>query len=285
MEKSGEGVSPETVEFYGMNSSLPPRAVSPAPTFGLTASIPALHRVRIVLTRTSHPGNIGAAARAMKTMGLSQLWLVAPRCVVDEHSIALASGASDVLASARTVGMLREALAGTTTALALTARRRELAIEPRWARPAVMELAACLLADSEERDVALVFGNETFGLDNEELAQCGHWALIPANPEYSSLNLAAAVQVLCYEMRLALLDPGAPPEVPDAGTLASLDEVEGLIGQLQDAAVETGFLDPASPKRLMPRLRRLFGRARLEREEINILRGLVAALQRTKKVE
>lgn len=276
-------MSPETVEFYGMNSSLPPRAVSPAPTFGVAESLPALQRVRVVLTRTSHPGNIGAAARAMKTMGLSQLWLVAPRCAIDDQSIALASGAADVLATAHTVARLSEALVGTTVALALTARRRELATEPLWARPAVMELATSLLADGEGRDIALVFGNETFGLDNEELAQCGRWALVPANPDYSSLNLAAAVQVVCYEMRLALLDPGAPPEIPDAGTVASLDEIEGLLGQLQAAALSSGFLDPASPKRLMPRLRRLFGRARLEREEINILRGLIAALQRTKK--
>jgi tRNA/rRNA methyltransferase len=124
-----------------------------------------------------------------------------------------------------------------------------------------------------------VFGNETSGLSNEELALCGRWATMPVDPEFSSLNLAAAVQLMSYELRLAALDPGAPPPISGAGMAASHEEVEGLIAHIERAAIGSGFLDPASPKRLIPRLRRLLSRAGPEKEEINILRGLFAALE------
>ena len=255
------------LEFYGMN----PTAVPPPLCFD---------RVRLVLCGTSHPGNIGAAARAAKTMGFSSLVLVSPKAAPDDRSVAMASGATDVLAGARSVATLAEALAGTTLAVAMTARRRELAVDPLWVRDAAALAATQLAGDFEGRDIAFVFGNETYGLSNDELALCAHWAMVPANPAYGSLNLGAAVQVVSYELRLALAEPGMPPAVPDAGTAASHEEVEGLLNQAERAAIESGFLDPASPKRLMPRLRRLAGRARLEREEVNILRGLLAALQR-----
>jgi tRNA/rRNA methyltransferase len=261
-----------------MSEKIHSNAVLPPPTFQPAV----LQRVRVVLTRPSHPGNVGSAARAMKTMGLTQLVLVQPRQLPDAQAEALASGALDVLQSARVVESLAEALTGTIGAVALTARRRELAAEPLWARGAAALAVEELRRDPDQRPWALVFGNETYGLSNEELAQCSHWAMIPANPDYSSLNLAAAVQLLCYELRLAALDPGAPPAVPDAGVAASHDQVEGLLRHVEQAAVDCGFLDPNQPKRLMPRLRRLAGRARLEVEEINILRGLVAALQRSK---
>lgn len=233
----------------------------------------SFQRVRIVLSHTSHPGNIGAAARAMKTMGFARLVLVNPKCFPDAQATAMASGAGDVLASAQIVSSLSEALQGVTLALALTARRRDLATAPLWARDGAAELAAA------KGEVALVFGNETSGLSNEELALCSRWATIPANPEYSSLNLAAAVQLLCYELRIAL---GAVPSAPTftaAGTPATHDEVEGLMAHLEGEAVASGFLDPDNPRRLMLRLRRLFARTALEKEEVNILRGLLASFR------
>lgn len=284
---SGLGVAPSR-PGAGRQAALrkPPGAVSPAPTLGAISTLPsersAFERVRVVLCRTSHPGNIGSAARALKTMGFAQLVLVAPRHLPDAQAEALASGASDVLAAARVVPTLAEALVGTTMAVALTARRRELAVAPLWARAAAGELAQALQAPDvgADTEVALVFGNETYGLSNEELGLCSRWAMIPANPDYSSLNLAAAVQLLCYELRLALDDPGAPPEVPDAGQPATHEDVERLLTHVEQVAVASAFLDPASPKRFVPRLRRLAARARLEREEVNILRGLLAAVQK-----
>ena len=234
-----------------------------------------MRRVRVVLSHTSHPGNIGAAARALKTMGFGRLVLVNPKIFPDPQAEAMASGANDVLESALICSSLAEALSGTVMAVALTARRRELAAAPSWARTAAAQLATIAAGD----EVALVFGNETAGLSNEDLSLCSHWAMISANPEYSSLNLAAAVQILCYEMRLALLNPAPPPVVNGAGLPARHDEVEGLMQHIEEMALESGFLDPENPKRLMLRLRRLFGRAGLEREEVNILRGLLASFR------
>ncbi len=188
----------------------------------------------------------------------------------------MAVGATDLLATAHVVNTLAEALEGTVLATALTSRRRELAVPPLWARQAAQELAQ----QTTLGEVALVFGNETYGLSNEELALCARWAMIPANPAYASLNLAAAVQLLSYELRLALLDPGPPPEIRDAGLPAKHEDVEHLIHHLQQVALDSGFLDPAAPKRFEPRMRRLFARARIEREELNILRGLLAAMQK-----
>lgn len=248
--------------------------------FKPSASLPpeCFRRVRIVLSHTSHPGNIGAAARALKTMGFSRLVLVNPRVFPDPQAEAMASGAGDVLAAARVVGSLAEALQGVTLSLALTARRRDLATAPLWARDGAAELAAAATA-GEAGEVALVFGNETSGLANEELAQCSRWAMIPANPAYPSLNLAAAVQLLCYELRLALAAVPPAPTFAAAGTPATHDEIEGLMAHLEREAVASGFLDPANPRRLMLRLRRLFARAGLEKEEVNILRGLLAAFR------
>jgi tRNA/rRNA methyltransferase len=231
--------------------------------------------LRIVLSRPSHPGNIGAAARAMKTMGLSRLVLVNPLHFPDPQAEAMAAGATDVLAQAQVCATLEEALVGTTFATALTARRRGLAVEPLWAREAAGELAVL----AGKGDVAIVFGNETAGLSNEEVSLCMRWAKIPTDPEWSSLNLAQAVQVMCYELRLATVDVGAPPAINDAGHPASHEDVEGLMGHLERAAIGSGFLDPAQPKRLMPRMRRLFSRARLEKEEVAILRGMLSAFE------
>jgi tRNA/rRNA methyltransferase len=239
----------------------------------------AAARVRVVLCQTSHPGNIGSAARALKTMGFARLVLVRPRYFPDPEAIALSSGANDVLDGAQVVESLSEALFGTVMAVAVTARRRELAVAPLWARQAVEKLSDVLQV-TPDGDVALVFGNETSGLSNEELSLCQHWTMIPANPEYSSLNLAAAVQLMSYELRLALLDPGVPPAIADAGLPAAHEAIEGLLRHTERVAIDSGFLDPASPKRFLHRLRRLTARAAMEREEVAILRGLLAAVQK-----
>ncbi|NMG44190.1 TrmJ/YjtD family RNA methyltransferase [Aromatoleum toluvorans] len=234
----------------------------------------ALDRIRIVLSRTSHPGNIGAAARAMKTMGLSRLWLVEPSSFPDPVADARASGAGDLLAAARVVGSLEEALEGTILSAAVTARRRERSVPVRNAREAAPELVSF----AGKGEVALVFGNETSGLTNDEVGLCSMPVTIPANPAFSSLNLGAAVQLLCYELRMTALDPVPPAEpLPD---LAPFEDVEGFHRHLERAMTASGFYDPANPKRLLQRLRRLFGRVRLEKEEVNILRGIISAFER-----
>lgn len=232
-----------------------------------------MQRIRVVLSHPNHPGNIGAAARAMKTMGLSRLHLVRPRAFPDAEAFSRASGATDVLESAVVCDRLVDALEGVTLAAALTARRRDLSLPMQWAR----EAAGTLAVTAQSSDVALVFGNETYGLSNEELALCQLPVMIPANPDYSSLNLGSAVQIMAYEMRMAMESPGSAPA--STGPLASVDEVEQMISHFQGAMTASGFFDPVNPKRLMPRLRRMFGRIRLERDEVNILRGMLNSFQ------
>jgi len=238
-----------------------------------------LGRVRIVLSHPSHPGNIGAAARAMKTMGLSRLCLVNPKLFPDAEATARAAGADDILEQAVICSSLDEALAGTIFAVALSARHRNLGPTPLPAREAAPEI----LTLAAQGDVALVFGNETKGLSNEEVQRCRRTVFIAANPEYTSLNLGAAVQLLCYELRLAVFG-GTPPvqtkAVAFSSPLATSDDVERFYSHLERVMVATGFLDPQQPKRLMPKLRRLFVRAELERDEINILRGILDAVEK-----
>lgn len=234
-----------------------------------------LDNIRVILVETSHPGNIGSAARAMKTMGLSQLCLVTPRCEIDDQSRALASGAVDVLDAARCCGTLDEALADVVLSAACTSRRRDLphpAYTPRQAAPE-------LLSRAREAPVALVFGSETFGLSNEQLAKCRWLINIPANPEYMSLNLAAAVQVCAYELRASLEDGIMPLPSFDAATH---EEIEAMHRAIESTLIELEFLDPTHPKRLMPRLRRFFARAGLEKEELAIWRGIFAAAVKAK---
>ncbi len=235
------------------------------------ATLP-LDRVRIVLVRTSHPGNIGAAARAMWTMGLARLTLVAPRHFPDPEATARAAGAGAVLDAARVVPTLADALVGASLVIGLSARRREFAGRVLPLRAAAHEVATC----AAHGEVALVFGTEMSGLSNEELAQCGVVAAITANPEYGSLNVAAAVQVAAYELRVAMLSD----EVWRAPrfTGATNDEVERLYAHAQATLAAARFLDPQRPRRLLPRLRRLFARSGLEKEEVNILRGILAKI-------
>lgn len=235
-----------------------------------------LKNVRVVLCATSHPGNIGAAARAMKTMGLERLYLVNPARFPDPEAQWRASRATDVLAHARICANLDEALTGTAFAVACSARTREIAVEQVPARVAALQMVDAARA----QEAALVFGNETYGLTTEEVNRCGLMATIPANPEYSSLNLAAAVQVMSYELRMAAAaDFGSPATARERATH---EEVEGLYAHLEQAMIETGYFNPEHPRKLMPRLRRLFGRAQLEKEEVNILRGILKSLHRPK---
>nr|WP_254214297.1 RNA methyltransferase [Burkholderia multivorans] len=254
------------------NTAVPPAsgaAPSRSPSGGFTST-------RFVLVEPSHPGNVGAAARALKTMGFSRLVLVAPRVPhvqSDPEAVAMASGADDVLASAHVVSTLGEALSGVHWSIALTARAREYG-PPRLA-PRAAAAHAC--TQVERGDIALVFGNERTGLANEHVEQCSAVAHIPANPAYSSLNLAQAVQVLAYELRVAFLEQTSEPAqqpAADTGTLAQSDEIERMYLHLENALIALDFLDPRNPKKLMPRLRRLFARTGLEREEVNILRGI-----------
>ncbi|MFM7522786.1 MAG: RNA methyltransferase [Betaproteobacteria bacterium] len=234
-------------------------------------------RTRFVLVETSHPANVGSAARAMKTMGFSDLVLVNP-CDPDaarhEEAIALASGAHDVLASARIAHSLEEALTGCNFSVALSARPREFSpplFEPR-------QLSAHLAADASLR-AALVFGSERYGLSNEQVGKCSALVSVPANPMYSSLNLAQAVQLIAYECRLAGMgEVRSERAVGFHGERASAEQIEGMFAHLEKALVEIDFLDADNPKKLMPRLRRLFARAELEIEEVNILRGIATQL-------
>lgn len=238
-----------------------------------------LGNVRIVLSHTSHPGNIGAAARAMKTMGLSRLVLVNPKKFPDPEAFSRAAGADDILENANICSSLDEALEGTVFVVASTARHRNLGPE----RKPVREVGPELLSYAANGEVAVLFGNETSGLSNEEVQRCQRAAFIPANPDYTSLNLGAAVQLLSYELRLAAFD-GAPPAesivVPFSSPVATVDDVERFYAHLESVMVDTGFLDPAQPKRLMSKLRRLYGRVQLERDEVNILRGILDAVEK-----
>jgi len=231
-----------------------------------------LTRVRIVLVRTSHPGNIGATARAMHTMGLTRLTLVAPKHLPDRDAVALASRGAHILDAARCVTSLDDALAGATLTIGLSARPRQFAVRVVNVREAAQEA----VGHAEHGDVAFVFGTEMSGLTNDELARCSIAAAIPANPAYSSLNLAAAVQVAAYELRTAAAGDVVWPA--PAHPRATYDEIEGLYAHAQRTLTAMAFLNPAMPKRLLPRLRRLFGRAALEHEEVNILRGILARI-------
>jgi tRNA (cytidine32/uridine32-2'-O)-methyltransferase len=233
--------------------------------------------LRIVLVETSHPGNIGAAARAMKTMCLARLVLVNPAEYPHPDASARASGAVDVLERAAVVKTLDEALTGCALIAGTSARQRGLG-------PPVLSPKECMerlhAADAAGQETALLFGRERTGLTNEELARCHILVNIPSNTEYSSLNIAAAVQVLGYESMLAR---GATPAAGESEEVpATAEEMEKLYAHIESAALETGFLDPANPKHLMRRIRRLFNRARPDQNEVHILRGLLTALQSPK---
>jgi len=224
--------------------------------------------IRFVLCRPQHPGNIGSAARAIKTMGFGDLRLVAPERYPAPEAQWMATNAGDVLENAKVCSSLKETLEGCVATFALSARGRE------WS-PQVLDVrTAAARAREAEGDVAFVFGNEQAGLTNDELFACQNLVHIPASRDFSSLNLAQAVQVVAYELHMA-----ADVAIPSARSLplATVDDLEGLYAHLEDAAMKSGFMTPQS--RVRERWRRLFSRVPgLEREEVNILRGLLKAL-------
>ncbi|PXF32241.1 RNA methyltransferase [Pokkaliibacter plantistimulans] len=242
-----------------------------------------LERVRIVLVNTSLPANIGAAARAMKTMGLAQMVLVAPKIFPSPEADTLSSGATDILAQARVVSSLDEAIAGCRLVIGTSARSRHIPwplLNPRAA-------AAQAWAELPVGEVALVFGREDRGLTNDELHKCHYHVHIPTNPDFSSLNLAAAVQVLAYEMRMRSLEDDQV-EAPFWGVdwdidAAPAEDIERLFVHLEQVLVKVDFLDPENPRQLMTRLRRLFLRSRLDTVELNVLRGFLTAIEKSSK--
>jgi len=257
----------------------------------MTSKLHLLSNFRIVLCQTSHPGNIGAAARAMKTMGLSNLYLVSPKQFPDKEATSLATNAADLLETAHVCTSLEEALTGCTLVIGLSARKRQLSHELMSSRQAALE-AVKTIGDDEsngQQQIALLFGTEMSGLSNAELDLCQLLAMIPTNPDFSSLNVAAAVQVMCYEIRMALLDKDAPlaqlpnnqikPQADKAVEWASIDEVEGMYQHMESTLINIGFLKPKTPGRIMQRLRRMYARARLEKEEVRILRGIFKLMQ------
>ena len=248
----------------------------------------ALTQVRIVLVHPNHPGNIGAAARALKNMGLSRLIIVGDTPSDHPEARAMSSGALDLLRRAERVDSLHAAIGDTQLQFAMTAREREIAQQPMTPRQAASEAVAAVAsalaqasasAGQAPLSVALVFGNETFGLSNEDILACNRLVHIPANPDYSSLNLAAAVQVMTYELRMAVLQhAGAAAELAQSLAVhaAPQQDVERFFEALEQSLVHSGFLRPDNPRRLMEKLRRLFHRAALQAEEVHILRGMLA---------
>lgn len=249
-----------------------------------------LQNIRVVLVGTSHPGNIGGAARAMKNMGLSRLVLVAPEQFPHQEAWARASGADDILESAHVVATLEEALIGCSLVYGTSARDRHIPwplLDPRECG------VSCVEQIEGGSEVALVFGREYAGLTNEELQRCQFHVHIPSDPAFGSLNLAAAVQVLTYEARMAWLAvQGKPTKMEKVELTAeenlqpvTVDELELFFGHLERTLVEIGFLDPERPRHLMSRLRRLYGRSAISKLEMNILRGILTETQKAARGE
>lgn len=231
-----------------------------------------LSQIAVVLSHTSHPGNIGAAARAMKTMGLTDLRLVNPEVFPSDIASVRASGATDVLDAARVFASLADAIADCVYVVGSSARGRDFVGEVQDARTASTEL----VARSVRGKVAIVFGCESSGLTNAEVLACQTLAFVPTNSEYSSLNLGSAVQVFAYELRMAagMTAGHSAPQFQ----LATQGEIDAMFAHMKEALTANGFFNPDNPKRLFPRLQRLFNRTRLEREEVDIFRGIFRSI-------
>tara|TARA_Y100001956_G_scaffold37850_1_gene37195 strand:- start:316 stop:1041 length:726 start_codon:yes stop_codon:yes gene_type:complete len=236
-----------------------------------------LNNVKVVLVGTSHSGNIGSAARAMKVMGLSNLVLVDPQCSVDEQALALAAGAGDIAENAVIVNTLAEAVEDCALVVGSSARSRTL----EWPMLEPRECGVKFVEEGESSPVALVFGRERTGLTNEELQTCHYHVCIPANPEYSSLNLAMAVQTLSYEIRMAYLErEQSQYEVKEQSEYPRHKELELFFEHLEKVATNTQFINEDQPGKVMNKLRRLFNRARPEAQELNILRGILTSIEK-----
>lgn len=235
-----------------------------------------MKNTRIVLINTSHPGNIGSAARAMKTMGLSSLYLVSPLIFPHDKAKEMASGAVDILEQATVVNTLDEAIADCQLVVGTSARPRTIP----WPTLSPRELAEKIQQESETNKIAILFGRESSGLTNEELHCCHFHIQIPSNEEYSSLNLAAAVQIIAYELRVANLKQTEITSPNWDYQYATAKELEGFYTHLEQVLVALDFLNPKAPRQLMTRLRRLFSRSRLDVMEVNILRGILGAVEK-----
>lgn len=233
-----------------------------------------LTNVRIILVNTSHPGNIGSAARAMKTMGLSELYLVSPEQFPHPKALEMASNAADVVENAVVVQDINQAIADCGFVVGASARSRSIP----WPMLLPRELAEKVRSEAAKTKVAILFGREESGLTNEELHYCHFHVHIPSNPDYSSLNLAAAVQVIAYELRVASLESSEPLEWDYE--LATMEAMEGFYQHLERVLIAIDFLNPQVPRQLMTRLRRLFNRARPDVMEMNILRGILGAVEK-----
>ena len=236
-----------------------------------------LQNIRIVMIGTSHPGNIGAAARAMLNMSIERLALVAPQCKIGEVAYARASGANQVLDNRETHTQLADAVADCKLVIATTARRRSLA----WPEFAPRQMVENLFALDDDSQVALVFGREDSGLSNDELQLCNQMVCIPTNPDFSSLNVASAIQVMCYEIYQHQTSMAEQSIEPVEDPLATSSEVEGYLEHLHRVMEATDFLNPDQPKMLLRRLRRLYLRTHLSHIEVNILRGILTAVEKS----
>ena len=233
-----------------------------------------LENIRVVLVATSHPGNIGSTARAMKTMGLNKLYLVTPKSFPDQRANEMAAGADDVLDNAIITSSLQEALVGCHLILATSARPRGMGL------PGLIPVESAALASTipDDQEIALIFGREHAGLTNEELMHSHYHINIPSNPDYSSLNLSQAVQIVAYEMRMKLLAPKPEFELKQ-DKLATADATENFLTHLKEVLIEINFLKLTNPRRLMQRIRRMFNRIKLEEMEVNLLRGMLTQIQ------
>lgn len=234
--------------------------------------------IRIVLCQTSHPGNIGSTARAMKTMGLSRLYLVRPKHFPDGEANSLAVNAADLLETAVVTQSLEEAIADCQFVIGVSGKQRSLSQQVITVREAAAEVKNI----ATHQEVALVFGTEMSGLSNEEADRCHMLATIPANPEYTSLNLAQAVQIMCYELRMAITT-GELHYDEKPIELATQDDLERFYEHMREVLEQIGYINPRAPKKLFERLRRLYGRTRLEKEEVNLLRGILTLSVNPKK--
>lgn len=236
-----------------------------------------LDKISVVLVGTSHPGNIGSAARAMKVMGLTNLVLVDPACEIDDKTYALAAGAADVVENARIVATLDEAIADCGLVVGSSARSRTL----EWPQLDPRECGVKAIAEAGAHNVAILFGRERTGLTNEELQKCHCHVYIPANPDYSSLNLAMAVQTVCYEVRMAYLEQQKHAGDSKVEEYPRAKELEMFYEHLEKVTRQTRFINKNHPGMVMAKLRRLFTRARPEQQELNILRGILSSVEKS----
>ncbi|MGA9573461.1 MAG: TrmJ/YjtD family RNA methyltransferase [Lysobacterales bacterium] len=234
-----------------------------------------LSHIRIVLINTTHPGNIGATARAMKVMGLYNLHMVQPKIFPSAEATAMASGADDLLQQAVIHDSLEAALEGCGLVLGTSARLRSLPMPQMGLRAA----AQGILAENQEQDVAILFGQERAGLTNDEIHRCHQLVHVETNPEFGSLNLSQAVQLMAYELRMAVIGGAGAVLPPSDWVPVDAGQMEMFFVHLEQTLLDIGFMNPDQPKRLMARMRRLFNRARPDQNEINILRGILAASQ------